>query len=92
MVRNRTFQDHGFGGLARWYLDNKGTARGAISYDGNEGPSAALPGSMMFDIKSADAQNPAGVRNEGWWAWPCVPTRLTKARSTRKPTLMASAL
>ena len=31
MVRNRTFQDHGFGGLAHWNLDNKGTARGTIS-------------------------------------------------------------
>jgi len=30
-VRNRTFQDHGFGGLAHWNLDNKGTARGTIS-------------------------------------------------------------
>lgn len=67
MVRNRTFQDHGFGGLARWYLDNKGTAQGNISFDSNEGPSAALPGSMLFDIKTADSQNPAGVRNEGWW-------------------------
>jgi len=67
MVRNRTFQDHGFGGLARWYLDNKGTARATITFDGNEGPSGALRGSMLMDIKAADAANPASVINEGWW-------------------------
>jgi alpha-N-arabinofuranosidase len=73
MVRNRTFQDHGFGGLAHWFLDNKGTARGNISFDAYEGPSEALPGSMLFDIKSADAANPAGVRNEGWWGMALKP-------------------
>jgi alpha-L-arabinofuranosidase len=67
MVRNRTFQDHGFGGLARWYLDNKGNARATIAFDAAEGPSAALPGSMLMEIKTVDAANPAGVRNEGWW-------------------------
>ena len=73
MVRNRTFQDHGFGGLARWYLNNKGTARATIAFDANEGPSAALPGSMLVDIKTADAANPAGVRNEGWWGMAVQP-------------------
>src|SRR6478609_628325 len=34
MVRNRTFQDHGFGGLSHWNLDNKGDARSTITFDG----------------------------------------------------------
>jgi alpha-N-arabinofuranosidase len=50
MVRNRTFQDHGFGGLARWNLDNQGNAQATIAYDPTEGPSAALPGSMLLEI------------------------------------------
>lgn len=73
MVRNRTFQDHGFGGLAHWNLDNKGDARGTIVYDGTEGPSAALPGSMLFEISKADANNLAGVRNEGYWGMALQP-------------------
>jgi alpha-N-arabinofuranosidase len=73
MVRNRTFQDHGFGGLSHWNLDNKGPARGTIAYDSTEGPSAALTGSMLFDIKSADATNTAGVRNEGYWGMALKP-------------------
>lgn len=73
MVRNRTFQDHGFGGLAHWNLDNKGTARGTISFDPTEGPSSALPGSMLFNITSADGTNTAGVHNEGYWGMALKP-------------------
>jgi len=73
MVRNRTFQDHGFGGLSHWNLDNQGDARSTIVFDATEGPSAALPGSMLFDITSADASNLAGVRNEGYWGMALQP-------------------
>ncbi len=78
LVRNRTFQDHGFGGLSHWNLDNKGTARGTIAFDATEGPSAALPGSMLFDIKAADPSNPAGVRNEGYWGMALKPETIYK--------------
>jgi alpha-N-arabinofuranosidase len=73
MVRNRTFQDHGFGGLAHWNLDNMGSARSTIVYDPNEGPSAALSGSMLMDITVADSGNLAGVRNEGYWGMALEP-------------------
>jgi alpha-N-arabinofuranosidase len=73
MVRNRTFQDHGFGGLSHWNLDNKGNARSTIAFDANEGPSAALPGSMLMDIAAADPSNLAGVRNEGYWGMALQP-------------------
>jgi alpha-N-arabinofuranosidase len=67
MVRNRTFQDHGFGGVAHWNVEHMGTSDAAIAVDQNEGPSAALPHSMELTVKQADAANPAGVRNEGYW-------------------------
>lgn len=73
MVRNRTFQDHGFGGLAHWNLDNQGSAKATIAYDPPEGPSAALPGSMLFEITRADTSNPASVRNEGYWGMALQP-------------------
>lgn len=66
MVRNRAPLE-GRGSLARWFVDNKGTARAALSLDAAEGPSAAIPSSLLLDIKAADAQNPAGLRNEGYW-------------------------
>jgi alpha-N-arabinofuranosidase len=72
MVRNRAPQE-GRGSTARWYVDNKGSARAALTFDGTEGPSAALPGSLLFDIKTADAQNPAGLRNEGYWGMALQP-------------------
>ena len=67
MVRNRTFQDHGFGGVAHWNLNNLGTARSTMDVDENEGPSAALPQSLRLDVTSADTQNMAAIRNEGYW-------------------------
>jgi len=73
MVRNRTFQDHGFGGLAHWNLDNHGNAQATIAYDPTEGPSTALPGSMLLEITRADASNPASVRNEGYWGMALQP-------------------
>jgi alpha-N-arabinofuranosidase len=73
MVRNRTPQEGRGGGTARWFVDNKGTARATLSFDNNQGPSTAVPVSLLFDIKSADAQNPAGFRNEGYWGMAVKP-------------------
>ena len=44
MVRNRTFQDRGFGGVAHWNIEHLGTSDAKMSVDENEGPSPALPG------------------------------------------------
>ena len=67
MVRNRNFHDHGFGGIAHWNLVEAGSGRAEISIVREGGPSADLPASMLLDVKQADAANPAGVRNEGYW-------------------------
>jgi alpha-L-arabinofuranosidase len=67
MVRNRTFQDRGFGGVAHWNIEHLGTSDAKMSVDETEGPSAALPHSLLIEIKQADSTSPAGVRNEGYW-------------------------
>jgi alpha-N-arabinofuranosidase len=67
MVRNRTFQDRGFGGIAHWNIEHLGTSDAKMSVDETEGPSAALPQSLLIEIKQADSTSPAGVRNEGYW-------------------------
>ncbi|MGI4854114.1 MAG: alpha-L-arabinofuranosidase C-terminal domain-containing protein [Janthinobacterium lividum] len=67
MVRNRTFTDRGWAGIGHWNVENAGNAQAKATYDGDTGPTAALPGSMLIDVTQADAKNPAGVRNEGWW-------------------------
>ncbi|WP_254063616.1 alpha-L-arabinofuranosidase C-terminal domain-containing protein [Granulicella sp. S190] len=67
MVRNRTFQDHGFGGVAHWDMEQKGDSIASMAIDDSEGPSAALQHSLAITVKKADADNPAGVRNEGYW-------------------------
>jgi alpha-L-arabinofuranosidase len=67
MVRNRTFQDHGFGGVAHWFIEHRGDAIASMMIDPAEGPSAALQHSLAITAKKADPDNPAGVRNEGYW-------------------------
>ena len=42
MVRNRTLQDQGHGGVANWNLNNLGTAHATMDVDATAGPSAAL--------------------------------------------------
>jgi alpha-L-arabinofuranosidase len=67
MVRNRTFQDHGFGGVAHWNIEHMGNSIATMAVDQAEGPSAALEHSLAIDVKQADSANRAGVRNEGFW-------------------------
>jgi len=67
MVRNRTFQDHGFGGVAHWNIEHMGNSDASMAIDEAEGPSAALQHSLVITVKQADAANQAGVRNEGYW-------------------------
>jgi alpha-L-arabinofuranosidase len=67
MVRNRTFQDHGFGGVAYWNIEHKGDSIATMMIDSADGPSAALPHSLAITVEKADANSPAGVRNEGYW-------------------------
>jgi alpha-N-arabinofuranosidase len=67
MVRNRTFQEHGWEGIAHWTVVEKGKSEASITVDPEQGPSAALPHSLRLDVKQASRKNLAGVRNEGYW-------------------------
>ena len=78
MVRNRTFQDHGFGGVAHWNIEHFGNALATMAIDQAEGPSAALEHSLEIDVKQADATNRAGVRNEGYWGMALRPNTTYK--------------
>jgi alpha-N-arabinofuranosidase len=78
LVRNRTFQDHGFGGIAHWNIEHYGSSRASMEIDPAEGPSAALSHSLELTIMQADAANRAGVRNEGYWGMALRPNTTYK--------------
>jgi len=67
MVRNRTFEDHDWSGIAHWDIEHLGNAEATMRVDSKDGPSEAQHHSLLIDIKKADSANPAGVRNEGYW-------------------------
>src|SRR5437899_8629069 len=78
MVRNRTLQDHGFGGVAHWFIEHFGDSVASMAIDRTEGPSAALEHSLLIEVKKADATNRAGVRNEGYWGMALRPNTTYK--------------
>jgi alpha-N-arabinofuranosidase len=78
MVRNRTFQDHGFGGVAHWNIVHMGNSNATMSVDPTEGPGEALPHSLAITVKQADPANFAGVRNEGYWGMALRPNTTYK--------------
>ena len=67
MVRNRTFQDHDWSGVAHWNVEHMGNSVASMNIDPKDGPSEALQHSLLVNIKQAESANPAGVRNEGYW-------------------------
>ena len=85
MVRNRTFQDHGFGGVAHWNIVHMGNSVAEMAVDDTEGPSEALPHSLQISVTKADPSNPAGVRNDGYWGM------AVRANTTYKGSLYAKA-
>ncbi len=85
MVRNRTFQDHGFGGVAHWDIEHMGNSAASMEVDNTEGPSEALQHSLLITVKQADPANPAGVRNEGYWGM------AVRANTTYKGSVYAKA-
>ncbi len=85
MVRNRTFQDHGFGGVAHWNITHMGSSSASMAIDLAEGPTAALQQSLAINVKQADHDNQAGVRNEGYWGM------ALRSNTTYKGSLYAKA-
>jgi alpha-L-arabinofuranosidase len=78
MVRNRTFQDHGFGGVAHWNIEHFGNSISTMAVDLAQGPGDALEHSLAIDVKQADSANRAGVRNEGYWGMALQPNTTYK--------------
>ncbi len=72
MVRNRTFR-HDWGGVPYWYLVEEGNSQAKMQPDKDTGPSTALATSLRLDVTKADAQNPAGILNTGWWGFGLKP-------------------
>jgi alpha-L-arabinofuranosidase len=72
MVRNRTFGSN-WDGIQHWLLVEDGNSEAAIASDKQTGPSQALPSSLRIEVKKADAQNQAGILNEGYWGMPLRP-------------------
>jgi alpha-N-arabinofuranosidase len=72
MVRNRTFRDS-WEGVPYWYVLEEGNARAKMEIEHQSGPSEALKSSLRLDVEQADAKNPAGVLNVGWWGMPLRP-------------------
>jgi alpha-N-arabinofuranosidase len=66
MVRNRTFRGN-WSGVLYWYLVENGSAQAKMELDKSTGPSEALPESLKVEVTEADAQNQAGVLNQGYW-------------------------
>ena len=66
MVRNRTFRGN-WSGILYWYLVEEGNAQAKMELDKSTGPSTALSESLKLDVMQADAQNQAGVLNQGYW-------------------------
>jgi alpha-N-arabinofuranosidase len=78
MVRNRTFQDHGWAGVGRWNVEHIGTSAASMAIDLTDGPSSALEHSLAITVKQANPANPAGVRNEGYWGMAVRPNTTYK--------------
>ena len=66
LVRNRTFRSD-WTGVLNWFVVEKGSSSAKIGVDSATGPSAALTNSGKLEVTKADANNPAGVLNEGYW-------------------------
>jgi alpha-N-arabinofuranosidase len=69
LVRNRAFLE-GRNHPAHWRILREGNALASMEIDKSTGPSAALPSSLQLSVTQADAENPAGIVNGGYWGIP----------------------
>src|SRR5579871_5935707 len=72
MVRNRTFRDGGWN-QQDWIIVANATGGTKFVKDKSTGPSEALNDSIKLTVGSASAQEPAGIRNMGYWGYPLRP-------------------
>jgi alpha-N-arabinofuranosidase len=77
MVRNRAFHSD-WSGVPYWFLVETGNAAAKMGADNDTGPSDALKSSMRLDVAKADAANPAGILNVGYWGFSMRPATTYK--------------
>jgi alpha-N-arabinofuranosidase len=67
LLRNRAFQDNRRNQPFHWFVYESGNSDASMTMDATTGPSAALPLSLALTVRSATAEEQAGVSNEGFW-------------------------
>ena len=72
MVRNRTLRDRNWN-QQDWLVVQNASAGAAFERDKTTGPSAALNDSIKLTVTSASVEEPAGLRNMGYWGYPLRP-------------------
>ncbi|HVJ09046.1 MAG TPA: alpha-L-arabinofuranosidase C-terminal domain-containing protein [Acidisarcina sp.] len=85
LVSNRSLSEKSWMGPPHWLVVQKGDSLASIELDKANGPSAALTNSLKLIVRKADAGNPAGVENDGFWGFP------VRARTTFQGSLYAKA-
>ena len=78
MVRNRVMRDRNWN-QQDWLVVQNASAGAAMEKDKTTGPSAALNDSIKLTVTSASAEEPAGLRNMGYWGYPLRPDMTYKA-------------
>lgn len=84
LVSNSTFRGD-WSGVLDWYLVTDGNAQASMQPDPSTGPSAAIPYSLRVSVTRADAADPAGVLNTGYWGI------ATRPRTTYRGSFWAKA-
>ncbi len=69
LVRNRAFQDNP-NRPEHWRIVRDGNSRASMQLDKSAGPSAAVSSSLKLTVERADAADPAGIANNGYWGIP----------------------
>jgi alpha-L-arabinofuranosidase len=72
MVRNRTLRDPDWN-QQDWLVVQNASAGATMEKDKTTGPSAALNDSIKLTVASASPEEPAGLRNQGYWGYPLRP-------------------
>lgn len=72
MVRNRTFRSS-WEGFDDWLPVQHGASKLELK-QGQDGPSSALPSSLLLEVKAASAGDQAGVANDGYWGMAVRPS------------------
>ncbi|MFT4111300.1 alpha-L-arabinofuranosidase C-terminal domain-containing protein [Silvibacterium sp.] len=83
MVRNRTFRN-AWKGQQHWLVVEQGESKVEMKA-GTEGPSAALPNSLLLEVKGASDKDQAGIANDGYWGMALQPSTVYQGSFYAKP-------